>query len=152
MDGIYPRITIFAVPLVDPRTAKEKCFSNRQNSSRKAVERVFGFLFRQFRILYEPCRLWHLEDISFVVKACAILHNMTASRRGYVGTMRFRNEMQEEDQARPLALQSVMTSECRYEQAKIRREHVDFMDSPEEYARLQKALMGHIWNMAGDAM
>ena len=62
VDGIYPRITIFAVPLVDPRTAKENCFSNRQNSARKALERVFGVLFRQFRILYEPCRLWHLED------------------------------------------------------------------------------------------
>ena len=152
MDGIYPRITIFAVPLVDPRTAKEKCFSNRHNSARKAVERVFGVLFTQFRILYEPCRLWHLEDISFVLKACAILHNMIADRRGYEGTMRFRNEVKEEEQARPLALQSVMISECRYEQAEIWREHVDFMESPEEYARLEKALMEHIWNMAGDAM
>lgn len=150
VDGIYPRLSIFALPLADPRTGKEKCYSARHNSARKAVERVFGVLFRQFRVLYEPCRLWHLEDIHYVVKACAILHNMIADARGYQGTMRFRNELDGEEQARPVDLEAVMTSECRYEQAELWRQYVDEMDSPDEFTGLQKALIDHIWNMAGE--
>ena len=149
-DGIYPRLSIFAIPLADPRTGKETCYSGRHNSARKAVERVFGVLFRQFRVLYEPCRLWHLEDIHFVVKACAILHNMIADARRYQRMMRFRNELEGEDQARPLDLEAVITAGCRYEQAQLWWENVDEMDSPEEFNSLQLALIDHIWNMAGE--
>lgn len=150
VDGIYPRFSIFAVPIADPRTAKEKRYAARHNSARKAVERVFGVLFRQFRILYEPCRLWYVDEIADVMTACVILHNMIADKRGYAGTMRFRAELEEEDQCLPLELDTVMTAECRYDQSDIWRETLDGMEREDQYEKLQRALIDNIWNMAGD--
>lgn len=83
VDGIYPRFPFFVRPLGDPKNAKQRRYSAQHNSVRKAVERVFGVLFRQCRVLYEPCRLWNIEEISTVMKAFVILHNMIAIRRGY---------------------------------------------------------------------
>ena len=75
---------------------------------------------------------------------------MIADARRYQRMMRFRNELEGEDQARPLDLEAVMTSECRYEQAQLWRQYVDEMDSPEEFNGLQTALIDHIWDMAGE--
>ena len=93
VDGIYPRYPIFALPFVDLKSRKENMYARRHSSARKAVERVFGVLFRQFRILCNPCRLCHLKDMHYVVNACIILHNIIADRRGYAVTMKFREEL-----------------------------------------------------------
>lgn len=53
-EGIYLRYSIFLLPLPDPRIAKERRYAAQHASARKSVERVFGVLFRQFRILYNP--------------------------------------------------------------------------------------------------
>ena len=150
VDGIYPRFSIFLLPLADARNAKEKRYSAQQSSARKAVERVFGVLFRQFRILYNPCRLRYQDDISKVMKACVILHNVIADARGYAKTMRFRQEMEAEEQCADMQLSRVMTHECRYEQSDMWREYLDGLETVEEYNDLKDAVVNHIWNMAGE--
>lgn len=150
VDGIYPRFSIFLLPLADARMAKEKRYTAQHSSARKAVERVFGVLFRQFRILYNPCRLRNLKDINKVMKTCVIIHNIIADARGYEGTMRFRNEMEADEQCAEMQLSRVMTHECRYDQSDMWREFLDGMENVEEYESLRAAIVDHIWNMAGE--
>lgn len=55
-DGIYPKY-------------RRSFFSAHHSSARKSVERVFGVLFRQFKIIYQPCRLQHIHEMNEVVEA-----------------------------------------------------------------------------------
>lgn len=82
---------------------------------------MFGVLFRQFRILYDPCRLWHLEDIALVAKTCAILHNIIAAKQGYWRIMSFRKDMEEDDEVGLLELEMVLVPKCRYEHSEVWR-------------------------------
>lgn len=81
VDGIYPKYRIFVGPLGEPRTAKEKLFAGHQSAARKAVESVFGVMFKRFGSLYAPCRLWKKEDMDNIVRACCIIHNMVCDER-----------------------------------------------------------------------
>lgn len=62
-DGIYAKYLLFALPHSDPRTKKEKNYVFQYSSGRKYVERVLGTVFRQFRIIYNKCRLQVIEEI-----------------------------------------------------------------------------------------
>jgi Plant transposon protein len=62
-------------------TDAEKLFCKQQEGARKAVERVFGVLFKRFQILYHPSRLWHIETTSDIATACVIIHNMVCEER-----------------------------------------------------------------------
>lgn len=118
--GIYLRYPIFALPPSDGHSRKKRMYSARHSSVRKAFERLFGMLFKQFRVMYLPCLLWHLKDMHYVLKAFAILHNMIASRRGHAGRMKFREELDSVDaQCQEMMLQHISSSMCRYEQAAI---------------------------------
>lgn len=147
-DGIYPKFMFLALPHPDPRSRKEKKYAAYHSSARKAVERVFGVVFRQFRILYNSCRLGSLEDMECVVKACAILHNMIAEKRGYAGTIKFKKEL-EDDEDIEINLKEVITSECRREQARQWRESV-MNEQPDQHKLFTEALIKHIWNRSGD--
>jgi Plant transposon protein len=88
VDGIYPRFRIFVSSISPPRNMKEKVFSSRQESARKAAERVFGVLFKRFGIFYRPSRLWHKYEMAVIVEACCIINNMIvkARKEDYTGT------------------------------------------------------------------
>jgi Plant transposon protein len=80
-DVIYPSLRFFVSSISGPRTAAEKMFYAQQEGARKAVERVFAVLFKRFHVLYRPSRLWHIEDMTAIVKTCVILHNMCVRGR-----------------------------------------------------------------------
>jgi Plant transposon protein len=80
-DGICPAFRMFLSTIRVPRTLSEKVFCKTQKSARKAVERVFGVLFKRFSILYQPSRLWALDDMGCIAEACCILHNMNVAVR-----------------------------------------------------------------------
>ncbi|CDF34493.1 unnamed protein product [Chondrus crispus] len=80
-DGIYPSWAIFAKTMKEATTAKERAYARAQEGVRKDIERAFGVLMARFHILQRPCRLWYRRDISNVVKACIILHNMIVEGR-----------------------------------------------------------------------
>lgn len=48
---------------------KEKQFIKIQEGVRKCAERVFGLLFKRFKILDEQFRLWFTEDMRDGIKA-----------------------------------------------------------------------------------
>jgi Plant transposon protein len=90
-DGIYPRFRFFVRTLgcsKQTMTDAEKLFCKQQEGGRKAVERVFGVLFKRFQILYRPSRLWHVEDVSDILTACVIIHSLVCEDRRalYTGT------------------------------------------------------------------
>ena len=60
----------------EPQTTKDKLYAERQERARKDVERAFGVLKQCFKIVVEPSRLWYQADISNIMQACVILHNM----------------------------------------------------------------------------
>lgn len=80
-DGIYPRWRIFIRTISDPQTRKQMTFSSAQEGARKCVERVFGVLFRQFKILFVGSELWSPVKMQVIAKACVILHNMVVEKR-----------------------------------------------------------------------
>lgn len=51
---------------------------------------VFVVLFARFGILYQPCGLQSIWDMTNVIKASCIMHNMVAEHREYNGTERFK--------------------------------------------------------------
>lgn len=88
-DGIYPRWPLFAKTTQEATTKKGKAHAAAQEGVRKDIERAFGVLVSRFHILQRPSRMWYRSDISNVMKACIILHNMIVEvrRDGYESGM-----------------------------------------------------------------
>ena len=51
-------------------------FAKKHESYRNDVERAFGVLQARFAIIRGPARFWHHKDLTFIMKACIILHSM----------------------------------------------------------------------------
>jgi Plant transposon protein len=74
--------------ITSPTTAAEKLYCGKQEGGRKGLERVFGGLFKRFKILHRPCQLHHVEGMEDTLRCCAILHNMMCAywRSKYTGS------------------------------------------------------------------
>lgn len=75
-NGIYSNWPTLAKTIPILQTDAERKYSARQESVRKDVERLFGVLMCQFRIIANPCRHWYKEDMEYNVTTCVILHNL----------------------------------------------------------------------------
>ena len=91
-DGIYPDWSCFMKTFSQPDSPKQAHFAKEQESTRKVlstqnspnlfltnaqdVERAFGVLQARWHIIAMPSRLWMLDDMKTIMKACIILHNM----------------------------------------------------------------------------
>ena len=75
-DGIYPKWATIVQSISHPQELAHEFFAKKHESYRKDVERAFGVLQARFAIVRGPVRFWHHEDLSFIMKACIILHNM----------------------------------------------------------------------------
>jgi len=62
-------------------TEREKRYASVVSALRKDVERCFGVVTARCHILKEPARMWNREDISYVMAACIIMHNMVVEYR-----------------------------------------------------------------------
>jgi Plant transposon protein len=144
-DGIYPPYRIFLRTIREPRTAKEKYFSKCQEGARKAVERVFGVLFQMFNILYQPSRLWYVEDMNNVVKACIIIHNMICEERreSYTGTINVGVNNPTSSASELIPYKSVQSEN---EQVAHWRDCVDHIENSHHHTKLQQSLCDHLWN------
>ena len=88
-DGIYPDWATFIQSIRLPQTEKHSLFAKKQEAVRKDVERAFGVLQARFAVVRNPSNLWDKHKIGNIMRACIILHNMTAederaSRTQYV--------------------------------------------------------------------
>lgn len=136
-DGIYPSWSIFLKGFPAPLSAKEKLFTEAHSAARKDVERAFGVLQRQWRILALPARFWHLGNLCDVMYCCIILHNMIVESRRDSG----RASVQEEPIVRiPVDKASLGEILDRWTQ----------LEDEVAHNALRNDLVQHLWNNHGD--
>lgn len=106
------------------------------------MERCFGVFLGQFFILqYNPCRLYDLEYMKTVVKACVIIHNMVADERGYDETMRFRQKLEARyGQTQAAVIDDIICPECVYQQTGVWRQELECLENLREHVLLSSAL------------
>ena len=80
-DGIYPSWKIFIKTIPSATSTKMKYFSKCQEGVRKCVERVFGVLFRRFKLLYVASEFWTVSKMRDVASCAVCLHNMIVEER-----------------------------------------------------------------------
>ncbi|KAF5447531.1 hypothetical protein F2P56_033081 [Juglans regia] len=76
VDDIYPKWSTFVKTIPSPQGNKKKNFATAQESTRKDVEHAFEVLQQRFAIVRGPSRLFKVNDLTNIMKACVILHNM----------------------------------------------------------------------------
>lgn len=155
-DGIYPEYKVFVRSLSSPTCRKQKGFTLLQESVRKCVERVFGLLFKQFSILFQPGRLYFSEDLNVIVRDCCILHNMVVEKRkgAYVGNgiWGFRSNQSEtpnENGNLTLVPLDNQSNACLGSHVRCMAASED-MYSHEKHLRPVNALKEHIWELHGE--
>lgn len=147
-DGIYPNLRFLMCSIGNPKTNEEKFFAGMQEGVRKAVERVFGVLFKKYQILYRPCRLWSIEDMTNVVKACVIMHNMACEERrsNFTGSREVRIRLDETEFPDPETFVTFLSppqeESARWE---FWRDHLEGAEEEAGFHALQKALIRHVW-------
>lgn len=129
---------------------KERLYASHHSSSLKAIERLLGALFGQFSILYQPCHLTKLIDMHFVLKACAIMHNMISEERGYDGMMKFRKKLEEvESQLGRIEIELALNPGTSEQQARFWDKLIARMERKFEHQYFTQELQEHIWNISG---
>jgi hypothetical protein len=82
VDGIYyPWSTLIQSKSLISQDAPTKFFTKCQEGFRKDIERAFGILQGQFKILKEPAMGWYPGDLHAIMNTCIILHNMIVESR-----------------------------------------------------------------------
>ncbi|XP_041025468.1 uncharacterized protein LOC121265862 [Juglans microcarpa x Juglans regia] len=75
-DAIYSKWSTFVKTIPSPQGNKKKNFVTAQESTRKDVERAFGVPQQRFVIVHGPSRFFKVNELTNIMKACVILHNM----------------------------------------------------------------------------
>ena len=142
-DGIYPKWATFVKTIPSPKGNKQIHFAKSQESARKDVERAFGVLQARFAIVRGPARLWKLEVLKDIMKACIILHNMIIEDERNANELDFTYDTMDESPTAVVIpersselLQFINTQHC------IRDKEI--------HSKLQVDLVEHQWNMHGN--
>ena len=80
-DGIYPCWSRFVRTISDPVGIVERNFAKWQESARKDIERAFGVLQGEFKIVSKPLQALKPNLIANIMSACLICHNMNVEDR-----------------------------------------------------------------------
>ncbi|XP_021865204.2 uncharacterized protein [Spinacia oleracea] len=73
-DGIYPKWSTFVDVITAPQTAKQRLFTECQESARKDVERAFVVLQARFAIIRKPALAWNVDMLWKIMMVCIIMH------------------------------------------------------------------------------
>ena len=141
-DGIYLKWATFVKTISCPRGNKQIHFAQAQESARKDVERAFGVLQARFAIVRGPTRLWKLEVLKNIMKACIILHNMIFEDE------RDNNEMDFSYDASDGIPTPTLISEWSSELLQFIHTQHRIQDR-DTHSILQTDLVEHLWNMHG---
>ena len=142
-DSIYPKWATFVKTIPSPKGNKQIHFAESQESAGKDVERAFGVLQARFAIVRGPARLWKLEVLKDIMKACIILHNMIVEDERNANELDFTYDTMDESPTAVVIpersselLQFINTQHC------IRDKEI--------HSKLQADLVEHQWNMHGN--
>jgi hypothetical protein len=160
VDGIYPKYSRFVRGFKAPITDEEVRFTGWQESARKDIERAFGVLQCKWKVLSFPIHAIDRGAIANMVGTCIILHNMAVSDRvmGSVEKAYVPSQMAEKETAgdvfdcdsvvnqtrnvRTVAT-AVATFAPELASTIAEREEWKMLKDPEEWARLQRALIDY---------
>lgn len=147
-DGVYPKLRFVISTFGSPKDEREKFFAQQQEGVRKAVERVFGVLFKKYQILYRPSRLWNVVDMDNVVKACVIMHNMCCEERRstFTGSRVMRVRLDETEFPEPDEFVTFISPPPEDSaQSLFWSNHLVGVEEQEQHFALKKALKDHLW-------
>ena len=118
---------------------KKKHFTKMQEVARKDVERAFGILQVQWRIVKNPMREWNLDTISDIMLTCIIMQNMII----------------ENEQGRDLEGWFEQAPQTRQMQAQLTFKELAKgtreIESISAHYALRNDLMEHLWHKKGDS-
>jgi len=153
-DGVYPDWRVFIKTYKHPKNRKKKNFGKQQEAVRKASERLFGVLFRKYRMLRNPCSLWYTDDMANIMEVGVIMHNMTVLERkaNYTGTRKARvaTDAAETERAGATTYHALEPPTDYYQRVNWLHEVAGQVESREHHAQLQNALVEHMYSRAGD--
>jgi hypothetical protein len=81
-DGIYLEWPAFVKTVRHPMERKTKHFAKCQEGARKDIERAFGVLQARWGVLRGPAYGWDRANLSDIMQACIIMHNMIVEDEG----------------------------------------------------------------------
>lgn len=146
---MYPKMLLLALPLANPKSRKEKLYNSHYSSARKAIERVFRVLFRQFEIFSYPCRLESFANMNIILNDRCIIHKMVTKETSYAGTLKFCQDLEEEENMQINMLEAERV-EFPCNQAKLWRKGYGYIKDYDEHKLISKALIRNIWDRAGE--
>ena len=146
-DGIYPSWKIFAKTLQLPAGQSQSKYCKTQEAARKCVERLFGVLFRRYKVMFVSSELWCPSRMKDIACAAVILHNMTVEkrRRNYTGDGVNGMSRYFENEDSYLQVEAV-TTDCPELRMNQMASVIDDIKDVEEHVRLRTALIQHIGN------
>ena len=113
-----------------------------QESCRKDVERAFGVLQARFAIIKGPGRFWYREDLTYIMKACIVLHNMIVEDE--------RDDFENIDNEAPSSASPVQVSrEQTHTFAQFIARHHQIRSSIAHHA-LRNDIVEHLWLCEGE--
>jgi Plant transposon protein len=160
VDGIYPKYSRFVRGFKAPITDEEVRFTGWQESARKDIERAFGVLQCKWKVLSFPIHAIDQRAIANMVATCIILHNMCVSDRvmgsvekDYVpstvaeketaGDVTDSETVNQNRNHRRTVATAVATFEPELATTIAEREEWKMLKDPDEWARLQRALINY---------
>ena len=76
VNGIYPKWATIVQSISYRQELAHEFFTKKHESYLKDVEQAFWVFQARFAIVRGSAQFWHHEDLSLIMKACIILHNM----------------------------------------------------------------------------
>ncbi|XP_041026881.1 uncharacterized protein LOC121267070 [Juglans microcarpa x Juglans regia] len=75
-NDIYPKWSIFVKTIPSPYGNEKKNLVAAQESAKNDVNRAFEIFQQRFAIVRGPSRMFKMKELTNIMKACIILHNM----------------------------------------------------------------------------
>ncbi|XP_020270507.1 uncharacterized protein LOC109845647 [Asparagus officinalis] len=155
-DGIYPKWLVFVQSIQMPQGNKHQFFAKQQESCRKDVERAFGVLQARFAIVRQPARMWDLDVLGKIMRACIILHNMIVEDERDTYSRNWENiDFEPSNNASSSASFNVQTDVLPEFQVHVQHRseadnqtRVELRDKT-QHIQLKKDLIEHIWQKFG---
>ncbi|XP_024012322.1 putative nuclease HARBI1 [Eutrema salsugineum] len=148
-DGIYPKWATFVQSIPLPQGRKATKFAEKQEGTRKDVERAFGVLQSRFAIIKNPALSWDKIKIGKIMRACIILHNMIVEdeRHGY--THFNVEEFQHIEGSGSFNVDLSYSTSMPTNIANLMANRTRIRDTEVHY-QLKEDLVNHIWEKFGD--